>query len=79
MLEWGENRRCLSLSACHLAVSLRSACYHTSYERGHLGLPAEIRTIVQLIAIFLFVHFLRDRCQSYIQLASYELLHVYLV
>ena len=48
MLEWGENRRCLSLSACHLVVSLSRACYHTSYERGHSGLPADmkIRTIV---------------------------------
>ena len=53
MLEWGENRRCLSLSACHLVVSLSRACYHTSYERGHSGLPADmkIRTIVQLIGI----------------------------
>jgi len=53
MLEWGENRRCLSLSACHLVVSLSRACYHTSYERGHSGLPADlkIRTLVQLIGI----------------------------
>ena len=33
MAEWGENRRCLSLSACHLAVSLSRICYHASYER----------------------------------------------
>ena len=53
MAEWGENRRCLSLSACHLAVSLSRICYHTSYERGHSGLHAnmKIRTIVQLIGI----------------------------
>ena len=50
---WGENRRCLSLSACHLAVSLSKACFYTSSERGHSGLPADtrIRTIVQLIGI----------------------------
>ena len=53
LLEWDENRRCLSLSACHLAVSLSRICYHASYERGHSGLPADtkIRTIVQLIGI----------------------------
>ena len=40
-------------SACHLAVSWNYASYHTSYERGHSGLPADIniRTIVQLIGI----------------------------
>ena len=41
------------LSACHLAVSLSWVSYHTSFERGHTGLPADIkiRTIVQLIGI----------------------------
>ena len=53
MLEWCENRMCLSLSACHMTVSLRWICYHTSFERGHSGLPADIkiRTMVQLIGI----------------------------
>ena len=37
MLDWGENRRCLSFSACHLAVSLSRICYHTSYERGPIS------------------------------------------
>ena len=41
------------LSACHLAVSLSWISYHTSFERGHTGLPADIkiRTIFQLIGI----------------------------
>ena len=53
ILEWCENRRCLSLSACHLDVSLSWACYHTSYERGHPGLPVDMKisTNVQLIGI----------------------------
>ena len=53
MLEWGENRRCLRLSACLLAVSLSWVCFHTSSERGHSELPTDmkIRAIVQLIGI----------------------------
>ena len=49
----GWKQEVSQLSACHLAVSLSRACYHTSYERGHSGLPADvkIRTIVQLIGI----------------------------
>ena len=41
------------LSACHLAVSWSWECFHTSSERGHSGLPADvkIRTIDQLIGI----------------------------
>ena len=38
-----ENRECPSLSTCHLAVSWNYASYHTSYERGHSGLPADIK------------------------------------
>ena len=42
VLEWCENRGCLSLSVCHLAVSQSWASYHTSSERGDSGLPADI-------------------------------------
>ena len=51
MVVSGENRRCLSISACHMAVSLSRTCYHTSNERGHSGLQADnkILTIIQLI------------------------------
>ena len=44
---------CLSLSAYQLAVSLNLEGYHTSYERGESGLPAdlEISIIVLLIGI----------------------------
>ena len=41
------------LSAYHLAVSWSWTGYHTSFERGHSGLPADmkIRTVIQLIGI----------------------------
>ena len=41
------------LLVCQLAVSMSWVCFHTSSERGHSGLPADmkIRTIVQLIGI----------------------------
>ena len=41
------------LFACHLAVCWNWAGYHTSFERGDSGLPADIRirTMVQLIGI----------------------------
>ena len=49
------------ISDCHLAVCWSWASYHTSSERGHPGLPADmkIRTIVQLIGILwsYFEHF----------------------
>ena len=49
------------LSACHLAVCWNWAGYHTSFERGDSGLPADIRirTMVQLIGILwsYFEHF----------------------
>ena len=52
-LNWWENMGCLHLSVYHLAVCLRWAGFHTSSERGHLGLSTDmkIRTIVQLIGI----------------------------
>ena len=42
-------RECPSPPACHLAVSLSWVCFHTSSERKHSGLPADmkIRAIVQ--------------------------------
>ena len=53
VLEWCENKSCFSLSGCHLAVYQSWAGYHTSFERGESGLPADmkIRTIAQLIGI----------------------------
>ena len=49
------------LSAYHLAVSWSWTGYHTSFERGHSGLPADmkIRTVIQLIGILwsYFEHF----------------------
>ena len=53
VVEWCENRSCFSLSGCHLAVSQNWAGYHTSFERGDSGLPADlkIRTVIQLIGI----------------------------
>ena len=43
----------MGASASQLAVSQSLEGYHTSYERGESGLPAdlEISTIVQLICI----------------------------
>ena len=43
VVEWCENRGCFSLSGCHLAVSQSYAGYHTSFERGESGLPADIK------------------------------------
>ena len=53
VLDWCENMSCFSLSGCHMAVSQSWAGYHTSFERGESGLPADmkIRTIAQLIGI----------------------------
>ena len=53
VLEWCENWGCFSLTGRHMAVSWSYAGYHTSFERGESGLPADIkiRTIVQLIGI----------------------------
>ena len=53
VVERYENRGYLSLSGCHLAVSQSWAGYHTSFERGESGLPADIKIIpiVQLIGI----------------------------
>ena len=53
VLEWCENRSCFSLSGCHLTVSQSWADYHTSFERGDSGLPADlkIKTIGQMIGI----------------------------
>ena len=53
VFEWCEDRRCVSLSACHLTISLSWVCYHTSFQRGRSGQPADmkIRTIAQLIGI----------------------------
>ena len=50
---WCGKWKCPSHSACHLAISLSYASYHTSFERRDSGLPADmkIRTIVQLIGI----------------------------
>ena len=49
------------LSACHLAVCWSWVGYHTSFERGDSGLPADIkiRTVIQLIGILwsYFEHF----------------------
>ena len=57
MWKWEFQR----LSACHLAVCWSWAGYHTSFERGDSGLPADIRirTMVQLIGILwsYFEHF----------------------
>ena len=49
MWKWEFQR----LSACHLAVCWSWAGYHTSFERGDSGLPADmkIRTVIQLIGI----------------------------
>ena len=53
VVEWCENRGCFSLSGCHLAVSQSWAGYHTSSERGHSGLSADIRikSVVQMEGI----------------------------
>ena len=53
VVERWEDRGCLSLSGCHLAVSQSWAGYHTSSERGHSGLSADMKiwTMVQLIGI----------------------------
>ena len=50
-LKWKQ--RLSQLSDCHLAVCWSWASYHTSSERGHPRLPADmkIRTTVQLIGI----------------------------
>ena len=49
----GLKQGCLSLSAYQLTVSKSWEGYHTSYERGESGLPADLKfsTIVQLIGI----------------------------
>ena len=51
VLELCEIRSCFSLSGCHWAVSQSWEGYHTSFERGDSGLPADlkIRTVIQLI------------------------------
>ena len=48
-----RKRECSSLSGCHKAVSWSYPSYHTSSERGHSGLSADmkIRAMVQLIGI----------------------------
>jgi len=53
VLDWCEDMSCFSISGCHLAVSQSWAGYHTSFERGDWGLPADmkIRTVIQLIGI----------------------------
>ena len=54
VLQWGENKGCLHLSVCHLDINQSWLGCHTSSERGHSGLYADIKiwTIVQLIGIF---------------------------
>ena len=46
-------RECPDHSGCHLATCWSWASYHTSSEKGHPGLPTDIkiRNIVQLIGI----------------------------
>ena len=53
VVERGENRKLSQLSVCCLTVSWIWASNYTSSERGHPGLPADmkIRSIVQLIRI----------------------------
>ena len=53
VLKWWENIGCLHLPVCHLAICQSWAGYHTSSERGHSGLSADIRimTMVLLIGI----------------------------
>ena len=41
VLEWCENMKCLSLSACHLTVSQSWPSYHASSERGEYKLYAD--------------------------------------
>ena len=49
----GLKQGCLSLSAYQLTVSKSLEGYHTSYKRGELGLPADLKisTIVKLIGV----------------------------
>ena len=51
--ERGENRGLPQLTVCHLAVCWSWASYHTSSERGHPRLSADMRiwTFDQLIGI----------------------------
>ena len=60
--EFARSKGYLNCFDCHLVISQRSACYHTSSERGEVGLSADLKILtivyqIDILQAYLSIYF----------------------